>query len=133
MIRQFTSRQFRSFLLTGTLAAAVNFGSRIVFSVWFSLSVAVLLAYATGMVTAYLLARAFVFTDPTRSWLRSAVIFVGVNGVAALQTWLVSLGLAYHLLPALNVVHFVPEISHAVGVACPVFTSYLGHKHLSFR
>ncbi|TGT79823.1 GtrA family protein, partial [Mesorhizobium sp. M8A.F.Ca.ET.161.01.1.1] len=25
------------------------------------------------------------------------------------------------------------EIAHAVGVAVPVFSSYVGHKYLSFR
>ncbi len=25
------------------------------------------------------------------------------------------------------------EIAHAFGVVVPVFTSYIGHKHLSFR
>ena len=29
-----------------------------------------------------------------------------------------------------NAVH---EITHAVGVVVPVFSSYLGHKHLSFK
>jgi len=31
------------------------------------------------------------------------------------------------------VARFIPEIAHAVGVAVPVFTSYLGHKHWSFK
>ena len=132
MIRHFASRQFTAFLCTGAAAAALNFGSRIAYSLWFSLSTAILLAYATGMIAAYVLARAFVFTTGTQSVRRSALIFVAVNVVAALQTWLVSMGLAYYVLPAFNVTHFALEISHAIGVACPVFTSYLGHKHWSF-
>ena len=50
-----------------------------------------------------------------------------------LQTWAISVLLADWLLPALGVRQYVHEVAHAVGVAVPVFTSYLGHKHLSFK
>jgi len=39
----------------------------------------------------------------------------------------------YYLLPIAGVTQWAPEIAHAVGVAVPVFTSYLGHKKFSFR
>ncbi|MCR4538242.1 GtrA family protein [Pseudomonas canadensis] len=133
MIQQFMSRQFLTFLFTGGTAAAVNFGSRIIYSQWFGFSTAVILAYITGMITAFVLAKLFVFKDSEQSVQRSAVIFVLVNIVAALQTWLISMGLAFYVLPALGVQTFVDEIAHAVGVAVPVFTSYLGHKRWSFR
>ena len=133
MIRQFASRQFLGFLITGGLAAAVNFGSRIVYNLWVDFSLAIMLAYLTGMITAFVLARLFVFTQPTQSLRKSALIFVAVNGVAVMQTWAISILLAFYLLPDIGVEQFVPEIAHAVGVAVPVFTSYIGHKYLSFR
>jgi hypothetical protein len=43
------------------------------------------------------------------------------------------MALAYYVLPALHVEQFREAIAHAVGVMIPVFTSYLGHKHFSFR
>lgn len=43
------------------------------------------------------------------------------------------MGLAYYVLPSLGITGFAPEIAHAAGVAFPVFTSHLGHKHWSFR
>ncbi len=132
MIRHFMSRQFLAFLLTGGLAACVNFGSRILYDRWLDFSSSVVLAYLTGMVTAFILARVFVFTGGSQSVRRSALIFVLVNGVAVLQTWAISMAL-YYLLPLAGVEHYVPEIAHAVGVAAPVFTSYLGHKKFSFR
>ncbi len=132
MIRQFMTRQFLGFLLTGGLAAGVNFGSRIVYNQWLDFSASVVFAYLTGMVTAFIVARAFVFTHGRQSVRRSAFFFVLVNGVAVLQTWAISMAL-YHLLPLAGVSRFVPEIAHAVGVAVPVFTSYLGHKKFSFR
>ncbi len=133
MIRQFLSRQFLVFLLTGGTAAAINFGSRIIYNQWMGFSSAVILAYITGMVTAFVLAKLFVFKNSQQSVHRSAVFFILVNLVAVLQTWAISMGLAYYLLPSLGVTLFVREIAHAVGVAVPVFTSYIGHKRWSFR
>ena len=133
MIRQFMSRQFLTFLLTGGTAAAVNFGSRIVYNQWVGFSTAVILAYLTGMVTAFVLAKLLVFKGSEQSVHRSIMFFVLVNVVAVLQTWGISLVLAFHVLPALGVERFVDEIAHAVGVAVPVFSSYWGHKRWSFR
>ena len=133
MIGAFKSRQFVAFLVTGGLAAAVNFGSRILYNQWMGFSPAIVLAYITGMITAFVLAKLFVFRDSQRSLHQSALYFVLVNGVAVLQTWAISVLLADWLLPALGVRQYVHEVAHAVGVAVPVFTSYLGHKHLSFK
>ncbi|MCF5507465.1 GtrA family protein [Pseudomonas sp. PA-3-11C] len=133
MIQQFISRQFLVFLLTGGTAAAVNFGSRVLYSLWLDFSSAIILAYLTGMITAFVLAKLFVFKDSEQSLHRSVMFFTLVNVVAALQTWGISMGLAYYVLPALGVNSFVHEIAHAIGVAVPVFTSYIGHKRWSFR
>ena len=133
MISHFMSRQFIIFLVTGSFAAAVNFGSRIVYNQWVSFSVSVVLAYLTGMVTAFVLARYFVFTESSQSMQRSALWFVVVNIVAVIQTWVISMLLAYYLLPRMGFSRFIPEIAHAVGVVVPVFTSYLGHKRFSFK
>ena len=133
MIQQFLSKQFIMFLVTGGTAALVNFGSRIVYNQWVSFSVAIVLAYLTGMVTAFVLARWLVFQQSQQSVGRSALLFAAVNVLAVLQTWLISMGLAVYALPQLGVTRWVAEIAHAFGVVVPVFTSYLGHKHFSFR
>jgi putative flippase GtrA len=133
VIREFLSRQFLVFLLTGGTAAAVNFGSRIVYNRWMDFSSAVIFAYLTGMVTAFILAKAFVFTESRQGMRRSALFFCLVNVLAVIQTWLISMGLAYYVLPAAGVGQHVHEIAHAVGIAIPVFTSYIGHKRWSFR
>ena len=127
------TRQLVLFLATGGVAAAVNFGSRILYSQWLPYSAAIVIAYVTGMTTAFFLARTFVFTAATRSMSTSAARFVAVNGVAVLQTWAVSVGLAFYLLPWLDIGWHRLELAHLAGVIVPVFTSYLGHKHWSFR
>ena len=133
MIHHFLSRQFLVFLVTGGIAALINFFSRILFSLYWSFSTSVLLAYLAGMCTAFVLAKLFVFKHGNQSIHRSAVIFTLVNAVAAAQTWGISMGLDYYILPKLGVINFAPEIAHATGVVFPVFTSYLGHKHWSFK
>ncbi|WP_210735880.1 GtrA family protein [Massilia sp. Mn16-1_5] len=126
------SRQFAVFLVTGGVAAGVNFGSRIVLNQWMDFSIAVVLAYLCGMATAFFLARAFVFRDSTQSARRSAGFFILVNLLAVAQTWIVSLLLLHIVLPRMGVTRFAPELAHGVGVVIPVFTSYLGHKRWSF-
>jgi len=121
------------FIITGGTAAVVNFSSRLILNQWFSFSTAVIFAYIIGMITAFILAKIFVFKGSSQSIRQSMFIFSLVNIVAIAQTWLISMGLAYYLFPYFNVTIFVPEISHAIGIIVPVFTSYLGHKYLSFR
>nr|WP_315527335.1 GtrA family protein [uncultured Achromobacter sp.] len=129
----FLNKQFTLFVVTGGIAAAANFGSRILFNRWMDFSSAVILAYITGMVVAFLLAKAFVFRESTQSTNKSILFFIVVNVFAVLQTWLISMGLAVYVLPAMGVKVFVHEMAHAAGIVAPVFTSYLGHKHFSFR
>jgi len=133
MIQALASRQFLLFLLVGGLAALVNVLSRIGYSYYLYFTPAIVLAYLTGMITAFVLARLFVFKDSARPLHHSAVYFALVNLLAVRQTWIVSTLLAFHLLPWLGVDQFRLEIAHAVGVAVPVFSSYFGHKFLSFR
>jgi len=132
-MKAFINKQFTLFVVTGGIAAAANFGSRILYNRWVDFSTAVILAYITGMIVAFLLAKAFVFKESTQSTNKSVMYFIIVNMFAVLQTWLISMGLALYLLPALGIKMYVHELAHAAGVVAPVFTSYLGHKHFSFR
>jgi len=132
-MKVFMNKQFTLFVVTGGIAAAANFGSRILYNRWVDFSTAVILAYITGMIVAFLLAKAFVFKESTQSTNKSVMYFIIVNMFAVLQTWLISMGLALYLLPALGIKMYVHELAHAAGVVAPVFTSYLGHKHFSFR
>jgi putative flippase GtrA len=125
--------QFALFVLVGGTAAAVNFGSRIVFSLWLGYATAIVLAYLLGMTTAFILNRLFVFRSTTTALHHQVMWFVIVNLLAVAQTLAISLLLARWLLPAMGWT-WQPELcAHAVGVAVPVVTSYIGHKRLSFR
>lgn len=133
MIHEFKSKQFLTFLLTGGVAATVNFVTRIIYNRWTDFSVAIALAYVTGMIVAFVLAKLFVFKNSQQVFHYSVLFFVLVNIAAVLQTWIISMLLLYYVLPSIGVRLFLPEIAHAVGIVVPVFTSYLGHKHGSFR
>ncbi len=134
--REFWHPVFFRFLLAGGLAAAVNFGARLGFSPVMSYPSAIILAYGCGMLTAFLLNRLLVFGEGRAfhySPRHQVGLFVAINAVALLQTLGVSLLLAHWLLPPLGLACCAETLAHAVGVAVPVFTSFLGHKYLTFK
>jgi putative flippase GtrA len=124
--------QFMRFLVTGGLAALVNLVSRYFLNFAMPFAWAVAVAYLFGMTTAYVLGRIFVFERSGRTVADEFWRFTLVNAVAALQVWLISVGLAEYAFPALGLGWHPLEIAHLIGVAVPVFTSYLGHRHFSF-
>lgn len=132
MARAVEIGEFGRFLLTGGVAAGVNVASRWLFSHAVSYEVAIVLAYLVGMATAYLLSRAFVFARSGRTVADEAARFALVNVVALAQVWLVSVGLARLVFPAVGFVWHAEDIAHLVGVAIPAVTSYFGHRHFSF-
>jgi putative flippase GtrA len=126
-------RQFLLFLVAGGIAAVVNFLSRIGLSEFLPYVPAIVLAYCIGMLTAFLLNRAFVFTAPSNSMRSQVGWFVGVNLLAVGQTVLISLLLARWLFPAVGFQFHAETVAHAIGVIVPVFTSFIGHRLLTFR
>ena len=124
--------EFTRFLLAGGLGAIANYGSRFLFSLKFNYPVSIVLAYCVGMLTAFLLMRRYVFEAHRRRLAPQIWKFLLVNGLAVLQTLIVSLLLARWALPALGVVWQVEALAHAVGVGVPVFTSFILHKRATF-
>lgn len=98
-----------------------------------SYTAAIVLAYGTGMITAYFLVRRFVFDAARQPFSESAPRFVVINVLAVVQTWIVSVALSEHLLPAMGISRFARELGHAAGVVVPAFTSFLGHRSWTFR
>ncbi|MEP7042432.1 MAG: GtrA family protein [Dokdonella sp.] len=127
------SARFAGFLLVSSVAAIANFTARILFSLWLPYALAVVLAFFVGLGTAFLLNRRYVFRDAANELHQQAFFFFAVNMLGLAQTLCVSLLLAKWLLPLLGLHWHVEELAHAVGIAAPTITSYLGHKHYSFR
>jgi putative flippase GtrA len=121
------------FILTGGTSAVLNALSRILFSLVFTYEQAIVLAYFVGMITAYVLARIFVFPRSGRSAPQEFLRFALVNIVSLTQVWAVSVGLAHHVFPAIGLT-WQPELAaHVIGLASITVTSYYLHKHFSFR
>uniref|UniRef100_Q47FD0 GtrA-like protein n=1 Tax=Dechloromonas aromatica (strain RCB) TaxID=159087 RepID=Q47FD0_DECAR len=125
--------QFLRFLVAGGVAAGANFGSRFVFSIFFTYGVAVFLAYLVGMLVAFLLMRGLVFNARQGPLAPQLTKFIGVNVLAVLQTLAISLLLARWVLPSVGIMDNAEALGHLVGVLVPVLTSYFGHKFLTFR
>ena len=132
VIGNFLNRQFLTFLLVGGFAAFVNWLSRFFFSDFMSFSAAIVLAYLVGMTTAFVLSRLVVFEKSGRSAQSDFLRFAIVNVFAVIQVWLISVALARWLMPWAGFTSHAEEIAHAVGVAAPIVTSYLGHRHFTF-
>ena len=124
--------EFLRFLVTGGIAAFVNLASRYGLNLFMSFEVAVVIAYLVGMATAYILARLFVFQASGRSVASEFRRFVLVNIVALAIVWLVSVGLARLLFPAIGFTWHADDVSHLIGVLAPVVTSYFGHRLYTF-
>jgi putative flippase GtrA len=125
-------KRFVLFVLAGGTAALVNILSRIALNWVMPYEVAIIVAYLCGMTTAYLLNRYFVFAASGRGVASEYTRFALVNLAAVAQVWIVSVGLARLAFPAIGFTWHAETVAHVIGVAIPVFTSYLGHKHFSF-
>ena len=126
------NRQFILFFVAGGVAAAVNWLSRIAFSAFVSLELAVIFAFGVGLTTGYLLNRRFVFESSGRSVQDEYSRFLLVNLVALVQVFAITIGLSRWFFPALDFTWHKDEIAHAIGVASPIITSYIGHKYFTF-
>ena len=125
-------KRFALFLFAGGTAALVNILSRIAFNWLMPYEVAIVVAYLCGMTTAYLLNKRFVFASSGRGVASEYTRFALVNLAAVAQVWIVSVGLARLVFPAISFIWHAETVAHVIGVTIPVFTSYMGHKHFSF-
>jgi putative flippase GtrA len=125
--------QFGLFVLAGGVSAACNWGSRFLFSLWFSYPVAIVLAYLVGMATAFVLMRQHVFDGRGKPLGRQVIGFTLVNMYGMTQTLVISLVLARWALPALGIDRHVEAIAHLLALSCLAGTSYVGHRFFSFR
>ena len=125
--------QFFSFLITGGIAAGVNILSRYILNKILSFEVSVVLAYLLGMITAFILARVFVFTAGGMYIGKEFYRFTIVNIFSLIIVWLISVGLARYLFPAMSFEWHADDVAHLIGVSFPAVTSYFAHKYFTFK
>jgi putative flippase GtrA len=125
--------EFTLFVFMSCFAGLVNILARIVFSKLTTYEFAVFLAFLMGMLTGYLLSRRFVFEPSGQSVKREMTGFIFINIIAVPQVWGVSVGLYKWLFPLIDWTYEPALVAHICGLVCPIFTSYFGHKYISFR
>ena len=137
-IASLLNTRFVRFLFAGGLAALLNFGSRFFYNLFVNFSAAVVLAFFTGLTAGYVLNKLFVFRSSGNSIRQEIGWFIVINLFALLQTW----GLSVYLAQVLSQYGsftgragdtLAEAIAHGAGVLLPVFTSYIGHKYITFR
>jgi putative flippase GtrA len=126
-------RDLIKFTVVGGFAAMINVLCRIGLGWLMRFEVAVVLAYTVGMMTAYFLNRLVVFTSSGSATLHQMTRFALVNILALGVVLGVSVVLLRVVFPWLNFDWHAETIAHAVGVASPILSSYMLHKHYTFR
>ena len=132
ILRKSTNKEFILFLLTGGFSAIINLSSRIIISNFIRFEISVLIAYLIGMITAYFLAKKYVFLNIKKSYKKSFPIFALVNFVAVLQTFFISKFIRIWLINIFNNLLIIDFLSHLCGVIFPIFSSFFGHKYITF-
>eukprot|EP01137_Pigoraptor_chileana_P021380 Opistho-2@84992 len=124
--------EFMIFLGLGGLAAATNLIVRYLLNFIMPFELAVVLAYMTGMVVAFILFGRLLFTGSKSAPARRISRFIQVNILGATLAWLVSIFMARVALPAVDWTFHTLEVAHLIGVAAPIITSYVLHKRYTF-
>lgn len=132
-LHTFLTKEFIGFLLCNGFAAVVNFGSRIaVNSVLSSYVVSVVIAYGLGMLTAFILNKLLIFTSSPYSTSRQAAGFIFINILGLVQTVIFSLLFRDWIFPMVDWTFYPAACAHLIGIGAPIFTSFIGHKYISF-
>lgn len=133
ILKEFFSRQFFYFLVAGGIAAIVNFSVGLAFSGMLPYHGDIILGHLSGMVVAFFLFESKVFGRSSESRQIEATTFVIVNIFSIIQTWFVYVGLHAYVFPALNMTLHPQILARMIAIAIPVFTSFIGHKYLTFK
>ena len=126
-------RQFILFIITGGTSAVINILSRIILSDFFRFEIAILISYGIGMIVAFNLANRFVFLNSKKSIKKSFPAFALVNFLSVIQTFFVSIFIKNWLIIFFDNLSLVELIAHSCGLGVLVFTSFYGHKYITFK
>ena len=132
MIKYFFTKQFLGFLAVGGVAALLHWLTRLLLSVWLTFSWAVIIAYAVGMVMAFLLNSIFIFPKSEKPRPAQARDFLLVNLSFAPFVWLVSVQVNYWL-QNFGIVRHSEELAHAIAIPLPMLATFLIYKFFTFK
>jgi putative flippase GtrA len=132
LLNEFLSLEFLRFFLSALVAAAINFAARYFLDPYIGYDKAIVLAYLIGTVAAFFLYQHEVFGKGARPMWQEIGLFMFVTLAAIAQTLLVSILLYDHVFPSVGWHWYSKEVAHLIGMGVPMFSSFLGHKYLTF-
>jgi putative flippase GtrA len=132
LLNEFLSAQFLKFFVSALAAAAVNFFARYSLDPYIGYNKAIIVAYLIGTVFAFFLYEREVFGKGARPVWQEVGLFAFVTLAAVAQTLIVSIVLHEHLFPWWHFDWHSKEVAHFIGMAVPMFSSFLGHKYITF-
>jgi putative flippase GtrA len=132
LVDEFLSAQFLRFFCSALAAAGVNFIARLFLDPYLGYNKAIVVSYLIGTVFAFFLYQHEVFGKSDRPVWQEAGLFAFVTFAAIAQTLIVSVLLADHAFPAIGWHWHSKEVAHFIGMGVPMFSSFLGHKYLTF-
>lgn len=122
------------FLLVGGFSALVNIVTRVVSGLYFDYLTSIIIAFFVALSTAFVLNKFYVFQPSKyKNFMIEYVLFLLVNLFGLVQTVLISFLLKDYLFVWAKFNFHNETLAHTVGVVIPVFTSFIGHKYLSFK
>lgn len=129
----YVSWQFVQFLAVGGIAALLHWLARFAFNVYFSFTIAVVLAYAVGILVAFTLNRLFVFPQSSRPMHQELTLFTIVNIAAFPFVIVISIVLGRYVLTGFLPSEWAHAIGHGIGVLSPVLVNFAVHKLITFK
>ena|ERR1044072_1621920 len=127
------SAQFTRFLAVGGVALLCHWLSRFAFNVIVSYGWAIVLAYAVGIVVAFVLNKLYVFPYSQRSLNFEMSFFVLVNIAAFPVVWIVAYVLGEWILARYLERPVALALAHGFAITLPVLVNYALHKLVTFR
>jgi putative flippase GtrA len=99
---------------------------------WMSFGIAVLAAYAIGMIVAFALNRAFIFPNANAPIEIQIRRFIFINLSSIPLVWGGALAFV-ELLRSYGLKTYVEELAHALALALPILGTFLLYKYFAFK
>jgi putative flippase GtrA len=132
LANEFLSPQFLRFFCSALLAAAINFFARLMLDPYLGYNKAIVVSYVIGTIFAFFLYQHEVFGKGSKPLWQEIGLFLFVTFAAIAQTLIVSVLLVDHFFPFIGWYWHNKEVAHFIGMGVPMFSSFLGHKYLTF-
>jgi putative flippase GtrA len=120
------------FLICGGLAAAINWVARIILSPFLGFEAAVIVAYAIGMSSGFLLYRRFVWPNSGSNVRDQIIPFIAVNAASGVVVLLLSMFFVTIGDWLFGRTPMIEALAHGAAIGAGAVANYLGHGKFTF-